>query len=279
VYGSTENPSGPEPSGIGRSPERRYLSQPAGQTEAGRENQLRPPSAEDANDVVDRPLPGAQAADGDREHGKRQDVLVALAGPEDKEAVAPVRGDERDRHHADRRRIAKPTLYHYFRSKDEILRGIHESFIGTLLERQDERVRLGLAPADLLLAPADLLLGAMTDIFGLMETHRGYVRVFFEHHRELPDEARREIRVKRDRYERLIRDAVDQGIRVGAFRDVDPNAATMAVFGICNWAYQWWRPGGGADPALMAQKMWDLVIRGLVGGSSEGAENHGQRPR
>jgi TetR/AcrR family transcriptional regulator, cholesterol catabolism regulator len=152
--------------------------------------------------------------------------------------------------------IAKPTLYHYFRSKDEILRGVHESFIGILLERQDERVRLGLAPAD-------LLLGAMTDIFGLMETHRGYVRVFFEHYRELPDEARREIRVKRDRYEGLIRNAVAQGIRAGAFRGVDPDAATMAVFGICNWAYQWWRPGGGADPALMAQKMWDLVIRGL----------------
>jgi len=152
--------------------------------------------------------------------------------------------------------IAKPTLYHYFRSKDEILRGVHESFIGTLLERQDERVRLGLAPAD-------LLLGAMTDIFGLMETHRGYVRVFFEHHRELPDAARREIRVKRDRYERLIRDAVDQGIQDGTFRGVDPGAATMAVFGICNWAYQWWRPGGGADPAHMAQKMWDLIIRGL----------------
>ena len=29
--------------------------------------------------------------------------------------------------------IAKPTLYHYFRSKDEILRGVHESFITTLL--------------------------------------------------------------------------------------------------------------------------------------------------
>ena len=153
--------------------------------------------------------------------------------------------------------IAKPTLYHYFRSKDEILRGIHESFIGTLLERQDERIRLGLAPAD-------LLLGAMTDIFGLMETQRGYVRVFFEHYRELPDEARREIRVKRDRYEQLIRDAVTQGIDAGAFRGVDPGAATMAVFGICNWAYQWWRPGSGDDPALMAQKMWDLVIRGLT---------------
>jgi AcrR family transcriptional regulator len=153
--------------------------------------------------------------------------------------------------------IAKPTLYHYFTGKDEILRGIHETFIDILLHRQDERVRLGLAPAD-------LLLGAMTDIFGLMETHRGHVRVFFEHHRELPDAARREIRVKRERYQQLIRDAIAEGVRTRAFRDVDPEVATLAVFGVCNWAYQWWRPGSGADPALTAQKMWDLIIRGLT---------------
>jgi AcrR family transcriptional regulator len=153
--------------------------------------------------------------------------------------------------------IAKPTLYHYFRAKDEILRGIHETFIDLLLERQDERQRLGLSPAD-------LLLGAMTDIYGLMETHRGYVRVFFEHHRELPDDVRDQIRVKRDRYQRQIRDAIAEGITAGVFRPVDPDAATLAVFGICNWAYQWWRPGSGADPALTAQKMWDLVIRGLA---------------
>lgn len=154
--------------------------------------------------------------------------------------------------------IAKPTLYHYFKGKDEILRGIHETSIDILLQRQDERVRLGLAPAD-------LLLGAMTDIFGLMETHRGHVRVFFEHHRELPDAARSEIRVKRDRYQRLVRDAITDGVRAGSFRDVDPDVATLAVFGVCNWAYQWWRPGSGADPALTAQKMWDLIIRGLAG--------------
>lgn len=153
--------------------------------------------------------------------------------------------------------IAKPTLYHYFRAKDEILRGIHETFIDLLLARQDERQRL-------CLSPADLLLGAMTDIYGLMETHRGYVRVFFEHHRELADDVRDQIRVKRDRYQRQIRDAIAEGITAGVFRPVDPDAATLAVFGICNWAYQWWRPGSGADPALTAQKMWDLVIRGLA---------------
>jgi AcrR family transcriptional regulator len=160
--------------------------------------------------------------------------------------------------------IAKPTLYHYFRAKDEILQGIHEMFIDILLERQNERAGLGLAPAD-------LLLGAMTDIFGLMETHRGHVRVFFEHHRELPDAARREIRVKRDRYEQVVRSAVADGIRTGVFRNVDPDAATFALFGVCNWAYQWWRPGSGTDPALFAQKTWDLLIQGLAAPGQNGA--------
>ena len=184
---------------------------------------------------------------------RRAEVLTLAAGLFDERGYASVSMEQI----AAAAGMAKPTLYHYFRAKDEILRGIHEAFIAILLDRQDERVRLGLAPAD-------LLLGAMTDIFGLMETHRGHVRVFFEHHRELPDGARKEIRVKRDRYEQLIRDAVTEGIRSGEFRDVDPEAATLAVFGICNWAYQWWRPGGTAAPAHTAQKMWDLVIRGLA---------------
>jgi AcrR family transcriptional regulator len=152
--------------------------------------------------------------------------------------------------------LAKPSLYHYFRGKDEILRGIHETFIDILLERHDQRQQLDLSPAL-------MLLGAMTDIFGLMETHRGHVRVFFEHHRELPGSVREEIRVKRDRYQRHIREIIARGIEEGQFRDIDPEAATLAVFGICNWAYQWWRPGSGADPALTAQKMWDLIVRGL----------------
>lgn len=153
--------------------------------------------------------------------------------------------------------IAKPTLYHYFRGKDEILRGIHEGFIDILLARQDERERLGLSPAD-------LVMGAMTNIYGLMETHRGHVRVFFEHHRELPAGVREQIRIKRDRYHQQIHNAIASGVHVGIFRDVDPEAATLAVFGICNWAYQWWRLGAGTDPALTAQKMCDLVIRGLA---------------
>lgn len=206
----------------------------------------------------------AQAAAPSAADARRAEVITLAAGLFDRFGYANVSMEQI----AAAAGIAKPTLYHYFRGKDEILLGIHETFIDVLLERQEERVRLGLAPAD-------LLLGAMTDIFGLMETHRGHVRVFFEHHRELPDAARQEIRVKRDRYEQLVRTAVREGIGAGTFRDVDPDLSALAIFGVCNWAYQWWRPGSGTDAPLTAQKMWDLIIRGLMAPGQRPGYRHG----
>src|SRR5437016_1336195 len=72
--------------------------------------------------------------------------------------------------------LAKPTLYHYFPSKDSILLAIHAEFISLLLGRQRLRLAHPERPV------ADLLLDVMLDICDLMRTHRGYVRVFFEHH-------------------------------------------------------------------------------------------------
>jgi Tetracyclin repressor-like, C-terminal domain len=81
---------------------------------------------------------------------------------------------------------------------------------------------------------------------------------------------------KRDRYQQLIHNAVTAGIRTErVFRDVDPDTATLAVFGIGNWAHHWWRPGGTAHPGHTAQKMWDLIIRGLTGPAEQSGQPRG----
>ena len=152
--------------------------------------------------------------------------------------------------------LAKPSLYHYFRGKDEILSGIHETFIDILLERQDQRRQLDL-PADV------VLLGAMTDIFGLMETHRGHVRVFFNHHRELPEEAQATMRAKRDAYELMVENLYVEGMAAGTFRKADPKLASLATFGMCNWAYQWFRPGGPMRTREIAYQFWGFLVHGL----------------
>ncbi|GAB3026832.1 TetR family transcriptional regulator [Nocardioides flavus (ex Wang et al. 2016)] len=157
--------------------------------------------------------------------------------------------------------LAKPTLYHYFPSKDEILHAIHEEFIDLLINRHEQRTATGLGPEQ-------LLLEVMADILELMETHRGHVRVFFEHHRELPSSEREAIKVKRDKYEQFVEELITEGIRKGIFRETDPHLATLATFGMCNWAYQWYRAGGTLRSREVAYQFWNYLVYGISASSA-----------
>src|SRR5579863_10368194 len=72
--------------------------------------------------------------------------------------------------------VKKPTLYHYITSKDEILFGLHELFIGTLRKNTDARIAAGMPPLEVLRAVVE-------DTFKLLHDFPGYVRAFFEHFR------------------------------------------------------------------------------------------------
>lgn len=183
---------------------------------------------------------------------RRNQVVTAAAGLFDSAGYARVTMGDIARNIG----IAKPTLYHYFDSKDDILLAIHEEFIDLLIAQHDERAVSGVPPER-------LLLEAMGDILELMETHRGHVRVFFEHHRELPPGACAAIRKKRDDYELEIQNLFDRAIQAGAFVQQDSRLPALAMFGMCNWAYQWYRPGGPLAPREVAEQFWLLLVRGL----------------
>ncbi len=152
--------------------------------------------------------------------------------------------------------LAKPSLYHYFASKDDILFAIHEEFINLLIERQEQRAvaRLG---------PSQQLLEVFGDVFDLMDTHRGHVRVFFEHYRELPLAQQEVIKAKREAYERSIEEVIVDGNASGELRGVDPRLVTLALFGMSNWSYQWFRSGGPLTARQIAVQFWDYLMRGI----------------
>ncbi len=152
--------------------------------------------------------------------------------------------------------LRKPSLYHYFKSKEEILFWIHQEFIDLIIERQIERQERGMEPPE-------LIKEVMTDILELMETHRGYVRVFFEHHRELPARYQKTIRTKRDFYQEQVEKILQGGIAGGYFRQVDARLATLALFGMCNWAYQWYRKGGINTSKEIGDFFAELFLNGI----------------
>jgi TetR/AcrR family transcriptional regulator, cholesterol catabolism regulator len=153
--------------------------------------------------------------------------------------------------------IAKPTLYHYFRSKDEILFELHEEFINVLLIKHHAR-------RSFRLTNSQQILEIMADILELMVTHRGHVRVFFDHYSELPPDKQLQIRGKRDQYHRLLEEMIRRGVASGEFRDVDVELAGLAIFGMCNWAYKWYRAEGRLSPRDVATHFWSLAMSGLM---------------
>lgn len=154
--------------------------------------------------------------------------------------------------------VRKPTLYHYFPRKDDIIYAIHDEFIELLIERQTRRRKAAMPPDH-------VIREIMTDVLELMDTHRGHVRVFFEQHRELSSEAQAAIEKKRRRYEAMITEVFVEGSRDGIFRkDLDPHLATLALAGMCNWCYKWYRSNGELASREIAFIFWDFLLRGVT---------------
>ncbi|TMR06609.1 TetR/AcrR family transcriptional regulator [Actinomadura soli] len=153
--------------------------------------------------------------------------------------------------------IGKPTLYHYFRSKSELLWYMHEELIDGLIESHGARVEQGLEPAE-------LLRGVIHDFLRNIATRRGQCRVFFENHRELPDADLAVATEKRARYEAMVQDVVRDGIAAGTFRKVDAKLFSLAIFGMSNWAYQWYHSDGELTQDEIADAFWDYAYRGLM---------------
>lgn len=152
--------------------------------------------------------------------------------------------------------MGKPTLYHYVKSKAEIVLAIHDEVYDMMMGEFQRRLKENQGPRE-------LIRGLCHDIISSMETHPGYLRVYFEHHRELPPEVQANARRRRDRFQKLVEDAIEAGVQQGIFKTASVRLATLAVFGMCNWSYQWYRPGGPMTATETADFLFETFIRGL----------------
>lgn len=196
---------------------------------------------------------GVEQGHGTRADQRRQEIAASAAALFEQSGYATASMGEIARAAG----LAKPTLYHYFASKDEILFTIHEQFITTLMRRLAERDGMDLSASQHVQA-------VIEDVFIVIGTHQGHVRVFFEHYRELPPAQQEPIREMRDDYERRVQALIAAGMQSGEFRPSDPRLVVLALFGMCNWAYQWYRPNGPMEPQELARQFSAYLLAGLV---------------
>jgi len=127
-----------------------------------------------------------------------------------------------------------------------------------IISRHEARVEQGLE------SHSAVLRALMGDIIELMETHPGHLRIFFEHHRELPDAYKGTIRAKRNRFRTQVSSTIEAGIAAGEFHDVDVELATLAVLGMANWTYQWLYPGSTRTADEVTDFFWRVAMRGIA---------------
>jgi AcrR family transcriptional regulator len=157
---------------------------------------------------------------------------------------------------ANRVGIAKPTLYHYWRSKEDILYEIHKQFIQPLLDTQRSY-------AERELRPDDQLRRCVGDMMESLNDDPGYVRSFIEHGRELSDERSREVRQIGREHRELVEKAIKDGVDQGMFRKVNPTIAAYALLGVASWAAFWFQPGGPLNAETVAEELSDIILNGL----------------
>lgn len=153
---------------------------------------------------------------------------------------------------------SKGGFYHHFRHKEDLLYLAHETFIDYELECA---LRVVSGPGT---AP-EKLRAIMIDLVESIAKFQPQVTVFFQERHFLSLEKFALVKQKRDRYEQLVEQVVREGMASGAFRrDLDPRLATLALFGLCNWTYQWYRPSGPLSPREIGEKFAHLFLDGLT---------------
>lgn len=153
--------------------------------------------------------------------------------------------------------VTKGAFYYHFESKDELLHEIHQRFITYELEQAEVILSRGLSPRETLHA----LVVSLVESIALFQPE---VTIFFREMHRLSPGKFEEIRTQRDRYERMFRSVIEKGQEIGAFRrDISPTLQTLALFGMCNWTYIWYRQQGEWTPQDVGGILASIFLAGV----------------
>lgn len=159
---------------------------------------------------------------------------------------------------ADELGMGRSSLYHYFRSKDEVLIALAEQVATTGVQRLEVLVK-----DSSLTASARLRAAVLGNIRAKLDGGPRF-RMLDRIESELPKELLTSFTRARRRVLDLTVQIIDEGIKSGEFRPMDSKIAAFAVIGMANWTAWWYSPNGGKRPEEIADAMVDMVLYGLV---------------
>lgn len=152
--------------------------------------------------------------------------------------------------------VTKPTLYHYFPSKDDILfecvrLGYEE--IRQAAADAEAKARSGIDRLRLLMEDYAVL---MTKDFGRCAARTTDV--------ELSEQSRQRFRGLKREIEMIVRAAVQAGMDDGTIRRGNVVLMTFTLIGALNWIAYWHDPKGRLTPEEIAEGAVETLLRGVA---------------
>lgn len=158
---------------------------------------------------------------------------------------------------ADAVKLQKASLYHHVSSKQEILLDLLNQALDMLTERLQLVIEKDL--------PADEKLHLAVETFlDALNEHHDLVSVLLLEHRSLDVDFHTRHIARRDRFEKLWRDLIQEGSESGIFQVSDPALTARALLGVMNWTVTWYRPTGPLAMGSISDHLSNLFLYGLL---------------
>jgi AcrR family transcriptional regulator/acyl dehydratase len=155
--------------------------------------------------------------------------------------------------------LQKPSLYHYFSSKEALLAAVLN---GTAEAYNRELAQV----VQSFLTPAEKLDRAIRRHITLQLEHPGTVTMFRDVN-HLDSDSRAKLRCALRGYRALLHRLVAEGIADGSFAPQDPSLAALLVLGAVNFVHRWYRPDGPASVEAVAAYYSRMLRSALAGGA------------
>jgi AcrR family transcriptional regulator len=114
------------------------------------------------------------------------------------------------------------------------------------------------------LPPEQKLRQAMQAYLDVLIEYHDLAAVLLLEHRSLEPEYRSRHIPRRDRFERMWRDLIQQGMDEGDFCCADPALTARALLGVMNWTITWLRPGGTLTSQMLTDHFAEMFLHGLL---------------
>lgn len=153
---------------------------------------------------------------------------------------------------------SKGGFYHHFTSKDELLFVIHDTFITHALES-------AIIANETYSTPTKKLQEIIKSFVNVFDLYKAHISVFYQEAIYLKPQYEALVKRKRDQFKQIIVNAVEEGKESGEFRsDLSVDITAMAILGMVNWTYKWYRPTGQKTIDEIGDIFVDLIMHAVL---------------